>query len=76
MIPPLLVLIRMLELFICSKALLLNRWCSSGEKAQVTMTKSDTSTKIYHGRFWRVCHQGVQVLKLGMPDLIFDFCKN
>ena len=42
MIPPLLVLIRMLELFIRSKALELKRCCSSGEKAQVTRTKSDT----------------------------------
>ena len=46
MIPPLLVLIRMLDLFICSKALLLKRCCSSGEKAQVMITKSDTWTNL------------------------------
>ena len=42
MIPPLLVLINMLEVFIMSKVFVLNKWCSSGEKAQVTRTKSDT----------------------------------
>ena len=44
MIPPLLVLINMLEVFIMSKVFVLNKWCNSGEKAQVTRTKSDTWT--------------------------------
>ena len=55
MIPPLLVLINMLEVFIMSKVFVLNKWCSSGEKAQVTRTKSDT---------WEMCYgQVAQVVK-------------
>ena len=38
-----------------SKVFVLNKWCSSGEKAQVTRTKSDT---------WKSCSgQVAQVVK-------------
>ena len=68
MIPPLLVLINMLEVFIMSKVFVLNKWCSSGEKAQVTRTKSDT---------WKSCSgQVAQVVKAvqAVYMLLFNTC--
>ena len=66
MIPPLLVLINMLEVFIMSKVFVLNKWCSSGEKAQVTRTKSDT---------WKSCSGLVaQVVKAVQAVYMYNTC--
>ena len=61
MTPPLLVLTNMLEVFIMSKVFVLNKWCSSGEKAQVTRTKSDT---------WKSSQvvRAVQVVKIDLME--------
>ena len=51
-----------------SKVFVLNKWCNSGEKAQVTRTKSDT---------WKSCSgQVAQVVKAvqAVYMLLFNIC--